>query len=64
MKEKKLGILMIFTVIGILLMVGPGGVWAKDKIAHDAEYYILEAQHVEKWTAEDKDLEKKLAGYK
>jgi len=34
---------------------------AADKIVHDAEYYILEAQNDEKWTAEDTELEAKLA---
>ena len=31
------------------------------KIVHDAEYYILKAQHGKKWAAEDKELNKKLA---
>ncbi|MGH8616353.1 MAG: sulfatase-like hydrolase/transferase [Burkholderiales bacterium] len=31
------------------------------KIVHDAEYYILDAQHGEKWAAEDKGLDQKLA---
>lgn len=31
------------------------------EIIHDAEYYILEAQHGEKWKKEDKSLDKKLA---
>jgi len=37
--------------------------WAQDgaKIVHDAEYYILEAQNGEKWDAEDKALDAKLA---
>ena len=34
---------------------------AKPKIIHDSEYYILEAQHGEKWSAEDQDIDKKLA---
>jgi arylsulfatase len=38
--------------------------FAKGKIAHDAEYYILEAQHAEKWAAEDNELDKKLAEFK
>ncbi|MGH7198848.1 MAG: sulfatase-like hydrolase/transferase [Candidatus Omnitrophota bacterium] len=33
----------------------------KPKIVHDSEYYILEAQHGEKWAGEDKDLDVKLA---
>jgi len=34
---------------------------AEDKIVQDAEYYILEAQNGEKWAAEDKELDQKLA---
>lgn len=30
-------------------------------IIHDAEYDILEAQHGEKWAADDKNVEAKLA---
>lgn len=33
-------------------------------IIHDAEYYVLEAQHGEKWAAQDKVLDKKLAKLK
>jgi arylsulfatase len=31
-----------------------------DEIVHDAEFYVLEAQHGEKWGAEDKQLDAKL----
>jgi len=31
------------------------------KIVHDAEYYVLEAQNGEKWAKEDSGLDKKLA---
>ena len=34
--------------------------WAKSEIIHDAEYYILEAQHAKKWTAQDKKLDQLL----
>lgn len=34
------------------------------QIIHDAEHYILEAQHSEKWAKEDIDLDKKLAELK
>ncbi len=34
------------------------------KIVHDAEYYVLEAQHGKKWATEDKEIDKKLAGLK
>lgn len=58
----------IFTVV-LCLMIGP--VLAQDnssgssgKIVHDAEFYVLKAQHGKKWAAEDKELDKKLAELK
>ena len=30
-------------------------------IVHDSEYYILNAQHREKWAVEDKELDAKMA---
>ena len=36
----------------------------KPKFVHDAEYYILEAQCGQKWAAEDKELDVKLAELK
>ncbi|MCJ8321409.1 MAG: sulfatase-like hydrolase/transferase [Colwellia sp.] len=40
-------------------------VQAKTKdIVHDAEFYVLKAQHGEKWQQEDKELQKKLAELK
>lgn len=37
---------------------------AQDKIVHDAEYYVIEAQNGEKWNKEDKDLDKRLSALK
>lgn len=34
---------------------------ATDKIIHDAEYYIIEAQNGKAWAVEDGELDKKLA---
>ncbi len=50
-------LLMIWLVSAVSLM-------AQDKIIHDAEYYVIEAQNGEKWAAEDKDLDKRLAELK
>jgi hypothetical protein len=36
----------------------------KPRIVHDAEYYILEAQHGQEWAAEDKELDAKLTELK
>ena len=33
----------------------------QDRIIHDAEYYVLEAQNGDKWAKEDIGLDKKLA---
>ena len=37
------------------------GAQTDGQIVHDAEYYILEAQNGQKWAAEDKDLDQRLA---
>jgi arylsulfatase len=42
-------------------MCAAASVQAADKLTHDAEYYILEAQNGEKWAADDKAVEEKLA---
>ena len=53
---------IILILIGmVFIAAGCGTVEAQSKIIHDAEYYILEAQHGDKWAVEDKALDKKLA---
>jgi arylsulfatase len=37
---------------------------AKENIVHDAEYYILEAQHAEQWAADDTVIDAKLAAFR
>jgi arylsulfatase len=56
-RMKKGQILMLAVAV---ISAASGITQAKD-IVHDAEYYILEAQNGEKWDAEDKELDKKLA---
>jgi hypothetical protein len=48
----------------LLFGIGSATAWAADEIIHDAEYYVLEAQHGDKWAAEDKELKSKLAELK
>ena len=51
--------------VAAFIVAGCGTVQAeKSEIIHDAEYYVLEAQHGEKWAAQDKELDKKLAALK
>ncbi len=46
------------TLAGVLAATGPAG--ARD-IIHDAEYYILEAQNGDRWAADDRRIDAKLA---
>jgi arylsulfatase A-like enzyme len=51
----------------VLTIMSTIGVWGQvlaEDIAHDAEYYVLEAQNGEKWAAEDKDLDETLAAFR
>ena len=55
--------LLVSCLLG-LLSIGSASAWAQPKektIIHDAEYYILHAQNGERWAAEDKELDAKLA---
>ena len=53
-------ILAVVSVAGIF--TGPSHATTPPSgIIHDAEHYLLEAQHGEKWSAEDKVLDQKLA---
>ena len=45
MKKKAKSSLVFSVFIGLFLLSCSGGVSAKGKIIHDAEHYILEAQH-------------------
>jgi len=60
---KKLRFLFTLTVIFVLALLLTGNTLAKEpaNIIHDAEYPILLAQNGEKWAAEDKAIDKKLA---
>jgi len=54
---------MASAVLAMLCLAANGALAdsPKGKIVHDAEYYILDAQNGEKWAAEDKEVDKKLA---
>ena len=51
-------------VLGLVVVVfvaSAATAQATNEIIHDAEHYLLEAQHGEKWAAEDKEIDAKLA---
>jgi arylsulfatase len=50
------------TILGIAFSTATAV--AANQIVHDAEYYIIEAQHGEKWAADDKKIDKKLAEFR
>ncbi|MCP4407125.1 MAG: sulfatase-like hydrolase/transferase, partial [Gammaproteobacteria bacterium] len=47
-----------------IALLSIGNLSAANKIVHDAEYYILEGQHAEKWAADDKSVDAKLAKFR
>ena len=49
------------SILFVALFLISFGAQAKDKIVHDAEFYVLKAQHGDKWAEQDKELDKKLA---
>lgn len=51
-------------LIGFLLLFSSSIVMAQDKVVHDAEYYILEAQNGQRWSKEDQNLAERLAELK
>ena len=54
-------LILIYAALAFLLVTGAVAAKEDGKIIHDAEYYILEAQHGEKWAADDKEVNRKLA---
>ncbi len=48
-------------VLGVLASSQAWSQSRPDNVVHDAEYYILEAQNGERWAAEDRELDAKLA---
>lgn len=53
-------------VLGLIFLLSLGAVGASQaaKLAHDAEYYILEAQNGEKWAADDQAVDAKLEAFR
>lgn len=52
------------TVAAALTLLGVISYLHAQKVVHDAEYYILEAQNGQKWAVEDGEIDKKLAELK
>jgi arylsulfatase A-like enzyme len=53
--------LLVLLMMSLCLILTTSALAAKDKIVHDAEYYIIAAQNGEQWAVEDGELDKKLA---
>jgi len=49
---------------GVCSVVAFGQVAYAADIVHDSEYYILEAQNGEKWAADDKSVDQKMADFR
>ena len=59
MKKSNLYFILFFAALAFTQMAH-----AQNKIIHDAEYYIIEAQNGERWNTEDQDIDKRLADLK
>ncbi len=55
----RLGIFLLTVALGSFGVAG-----AATDIAHDSEYYILEAQHAAEWAEDDKIVDEKLAAFR
>ena len=58
---KSFAVFSTAAAVGLVLSCGTPDVAVAKDIVHDAEYYVLEAQNGEKWSAEDKTIDQKLA---
>jgi arylsulfatase len=55
----------IIMIVAALTFVAANGLAEKnDRIVHDTEYYILEAQNAERWAKDDKTVDEKLAEFR
>ncbi len=51
-----------FMIVALMfVLIGVDAAYAQEKIVHDAEHYILKAQHGERWAKEDAEIDAKLA---
>jgi len=47
-------------LLSLIITLVIGVTYAQDKVVHDAEYYIIEAQNGQVWTVEDDEIDSKL----
>jgi arylsulfatase A-like enzyme len=55
---------LVITGMFLLLSTITAGSLQAEQLVHDSEYYILKAQNGEKWAADDKVVDKKLADFR
>jgi arylsulfatase A-like enzyme len=55
---------LVITGMILLLSTITAGSLQAEQLVHDSEYYILKAQNGEKWAADDKVVDKKLADFR
>lgn len=63
--RKRLILFELILILGLTIAFsGTALAETSENIVHDAEYYILEAQHGKKWAADDKNIDEKLAEFR
>jgi len=61
---RSLSVITAAAAVGLTLSCGSPDVSAEKKIIHDADYYVLEAQHKDQWAKDDKTVDQKLAEFR
>ena len=61
MKKQAVFNLLFVILAGAALIFFTAAAQGADKLIHDAEHYILKAQHGERWAKEDAEIDAKLA---
>jgi arylsulfatase len=63
--RKRLILFELILILGLTIAFsGTALAETSENIVHDAEYYILEAQHGKKWAVDDKNIDEKLAEFR
>ncbi len=61
---RNLSTFAVTATAGFLISFVSPGAHAVNEIVYDAEFYVLKAQHGDKWVAQDEEINKKLAALK
>jgi arylsulfatase len=61
---KNMSVIALAAAVGFTISCNSPDVSAAKEIIHDADYYVLEAQHKDQWAQDDKTVDQKLAEFR